>query len=436
MTGSERDAKRTRQTPEIYRFLFIMSAPITASSHTHVGTPPPEYHEEEWVTHTVHFHGFGSLSAERGARVYSPEFMLLGNQWRLKMYPSGRRDADEGMAFLGLNNMSDKAIDIDYGFSVNDGNGKQVAYQQTDYPRNFGPVGTTNSGRGFDFVKRSKLMQSLVKGTLIIEVRMRLAKPTTSVSPPFIPENPLTKMIQEEFLEEKYSDIVFEVGGDQRKDNAKKVAKIAPVTFPAHRIIVAKISNTLAELCASGAGDYGTTRIPIEIDNVSPDIFRLLLSYMYGMTISNDNMKSHAKEIIDVADRFGVTSLKLEAEAYFVKTTTFTMENVMELLLYAESKNYALLKEAAMDYIVENKADIIKKLSFTDAPGSFLNDVLVACVMSENEDGTVGDIESQLASMRVSQLRKKAHEMGLGVDGSRGMLIAAIKENLEKVHGY
>ena len=53
-------------------------------------------------------------------------------------------------------------------------------------------------------------------------------------------------------------------------------------------------------------------------------------------------MKFHAKEIIDVANRFGV-SLKLETEA-------FLMENVMELLLYAESKNCALLKEAAMDY--------------------------------------------------------------------------------------
>jgi hypothetical protein len=39
------------------------------------------------------------------------------------------------------------------------------------------------------------------------------------------------------------------------------------------------------------------------------------------MTISNDNMKLHAKEIIDAADRFGVTSLKLEAEASLVNTT-------------------------------------------------------------------------------------------------------------------
>jgi hypothetical protein len=183
---------------------------------------------------------------------------------------------------------------------------------------------------------------------------------------------------------------------------------------------------------------------------VKPDVFHLLLSYIYGLKISDDDMKSHTREIIDAADKYRVVNLKLEAEAYFVKTTTFTMENVMELLLYAESKNCALLKEAAMDYIVENKAviikqlsftdaagllDIIKQLSFTDAPG-LLYDVLVACVKSENEDGTVGDIDSQLASMRVSQLRRKAHEMGLGVDGSREMLITAIKESLEKARGY
>ena len=43
----------------------------------------------------------------------------------------------------------------------------------------------------------------------------------------------------------------------------------------------------------------------------------------------------------------------------------------MELLLYSESKNCALLKEAAIDYIVENKDNVIKKnlLSFVDVPG-------------------------------------------------------------------
>jgi hypothetical protein len=110
----------------------------------------------------------------------------------------------------------------------------------------------------------------------------------------------------------------------------------------------------LDDLCASSGGGGKGELSPISIDNVSRDTFRLLLSYIYGMQISNDEMKSHAKEIIEVADRFGVTSLKLEAETSLVNTMIFSIENVKDLLIYANSKYCALLKEAAMDYILEN----------------------------------------------------------------------------------
>ena len=55
-------------------------------------------------------------------------------------------------------------------------------------------------------------------------------------------------------------DIVFEVGGDQRKDNV--VATTTPVTFPAaHRCIVENCSSIFADLCASsgggGKGEWG-----------------------------------------------------------------------------------------------------------------------------------------------------------------------------------
>ena len=71
--------------------------------------------------------------------------------------------------------------------------------------------------------------------------------------------------------------------------------------------------------------------------------------------MSDDDMKSLAKEIIDAADRFGVTSLKLEAEVCLVNATIFGVENLKDILLYADLKNCALLKEAAMDYMAENK---------------------------------------------------------------------------------
>ena len=361
----------------------------------------------------------------------SPEFMLLGNPWRVELLPGGYEVAAEGMTSLSLHNMSNKAIEIDYGFSVNNGNGKQVAYKRSATPRNFAPMGGINA-RGFHFATRLSLLSSLINGTLIIEVHMRLAKPTKSVHPTFIPENPSAcKTIEDSFMDEKYSDIIFEVGGDQRKDNAMKVAKIARERFPAHRVIVAKCSSIIADLCDSHNDD--TT--PIEINDVLPDIFRLLLNYIYGGKLSEDDMVLHAREIIDAADKYGVISLKLEAEARLVEGTTFTIENVKELLIYAESKNCALLKEAAMDYVVANKTDVIKKLSFADAPGTLLNDMLTAFVRSETEYGgpTGGNDESDLSSMRVSELRRNAHEKGLNVDGSREMLIAALQGGLNMI---
>jgi hypothetical protein len=153
------------------------------------------------------------------------------------------------------------------------------------------------------------------------------------------------------------------------------------------------------------------------------------LNYIYGGKVSDDDMKSHEREIIEAADKYGVINLKLEAEACLVEGTTFTIENVKELLIYAESKNCALLKEAAMDYVVANKAEVIKKLSFNDAPGTLLNDMLTAVVRSETEYEAPagGTDENDISSMRVSELRRKAHEKGLNVDGSREMLIAALQ---------
>jgi hypothetical protein len=105
----------------------------------------------------------------------------LGNRWCLELYPGGKDDnTPEGMVTLDLCHISsEEGVIFDYSFSIIDGNCKQVAYGDDDDIDHW----------GFD-VKRSKLMRSLVDGALVIEIRMRLANPTDSVPPPFIPKNP------------------------------------------------------------------------------------------------------------------------------------------------------------------------------------------------------------------------------------------------------
>ena len=407
-----------------------MTAPI-ASAHTHMGTPAPGY-QEEWMTHTVHWHGFARLPSEQGEGVDSPEFMLLGNQWFLQLYPGGREHAAaEGMMSLFLWSRSNKAIDIDFGFSVNDGNGKRVANKRPAGPCHFDPVGGSASSRGWpNFAMRYNLLSSLVNGTLVIEVRMKVPVPLKSVPPPFIPENPFAKNIQRMFLDENFGNISFAVGAQQKKNNTKKAAKTTPVMFHAHQAILREcLTGILADICGSKGG---STSSPIEITDVSPEVFRHLLHSAYGGKISDDDMKLHNKEIIDAANRYGVVNLKLEAEACFVGNTTCTIENVMEHLLYADSMNCALLKEAGMDFLFENSDEAMDKISFNDVlTPSLFRDVLASVLRGKKKlgvkNGTDGENRFNFNSMRISELRREAHEKGLIVDGSREMIITSLK---------
>jgi speckle-type POZ protein len=350
-------------------------------------------------------------------------FTCLGRKWDLRIDADDDEDTDEGMVSVSLQNTSKKIIDIEASVIVKACREIKIgpstfAQKYKFYP---GKIWTI-----LNFASHSTIMDSLVDGTLVIEVQMNLADPSKT-PPPFVPENPSAcKVIQGLFMDEESADVVFELGGGQQLNgNSRKKAKNSSVRFFAHRLILQRCSPTLAELCGS-AGDETTT---IQISDVAPDIFRHLLHYIYGGEIADDGMNSHAQKIIDVADKYGVVNLKLEAEARLVKSTHFRVGNLLDLLLYADSKNCALLKEAAMDYMVEHKSEVMKGISFDGAPGALVGDVLAAMSRGERRNGTREEEEdgSEFDAMRISELRWRAHENGFGVDGSREMLIAALE---------
>jgi len=114
-----------------------------------------------------------------------------------------------------------------------------------------------------------------------------------------------------------------------------------------------------------------------------------------------------------------------------VKSTALTNDNIIDNLLYADSKNLALLKESVMDYIVANKDDIIGKVSFSNVPSDMITDILAAVARGEQNDNDIND-SINYNKMRVGTLRKMLHEKGLDVDGSREAMIALLKENSEE----
>mmetsp|Transcript_10867 Transcript_10867/g.26829 ORF Transcript_10867/g.26829 Transcript_10867/m.26829 type:complete len:411 (-) Transcript_10867:412-1644(-) len=400
-----------------------------------VGTRPRNF--RRWHKAEVHFHGFAALSTGRRDFVASSDFTCLGHKWRLVLYPGGSPVSDAGMIGLYLINMSNKGIKINYGFGVKDSDGRYTAHKNTE-SANFPAHGVEDEDEAWalfgDVTKRSTILKSLVNGSLVIEVQMRLAGLAQMIPPPFVPENPACNCLRKMFMEEESADIVFEFhqkGGNQKKKakdrSPRKKAKTSPAMFYAHRIILQKCAPQLAEMC--GPMENATSPVSVSIPDVTPEIFHHILRYIYGGEIDGDDLEANARDIIDAADKYGVFNLKLKAEACLVKTTAISVENVMDLLLYADSKNCALLKEAVMDFIVQNEVDVINKVSFKDIPGETVKDVLAAMARGKNKSGENSTCEDHLCTMRITELRKRVHKKGLEVDGSRDMLIAALKES-------
>ena len=195
-----------------------------------VGTPPDGLKSEGWTTTVVQFHGFANLPTTRGEYVESPEFSCFGHQWGFDIYPGGKNNSSEGYAAVSLCNMSHTSIKLQWGYSVRDSNDKEVVHKKplTD---EFGAVDSErNAWRVKDFAKRSKLMASLVDGSLIVEVRMKSASTSKSITQ-FIPSNPINKNVLNLYTNaEETADVLFEVGGQQQCTDTNKKNNLKATT--------------------------------------------------------------------------------------------------------------------------------------------------------------------------------------------------------------
>lgn len=117
---------------------------------------------------------------------------------------------------------------------------------------------------------------------------------------PYIPKNPCVQGILslfDEGRESESTDVTFSFVVNGEVGDGGQAEKLH-----AHKLILHGCAPTLAEYCDSCKESNGD----IPIKDVKPEIFRHLLHFVYGGTISCDILKANAKELIDASDRFGV----------------------------------------------------------------------------------------------------------------------------------
>ena len=224
----------------------------------------------------------------------------------------------------------------------------------------------------------------------------------------YVPPNPFSALMKSLFLDEETADLLLEVGEGEEK-----------CQYFAHYIILKQCAPDLASLC------YGCDKSePLHLPDVDHEVFLELLRYVYGKKVAEDKWKGRHQDFIDAADKYGVVHLKLMAEARYVKEDKINVDNVVDKLLYADSKNCALLKEQAILFIMNNAKVVLNSESFKSFPKSesIIKEIFTIA-------GIVAQPPAlQEAEYMVDWLRKQLSEEGLDVDGSREVLIARLED--------
>jgi len=362
----------------------------------------------------VHFHGFAGLQTTRGVKVLSPEFSCFGHQWTVVIYPGGSRNTNEGYVGVYINNCSPESIQAHYRIVLKHPTDPTLVAGSVGSMATFGAQGIGGNGKGkHNFAMRGKLLPYLDNGTLTLEVQLRTNKQTEQPTS-FAPSNPFNDNMLGGFNNEEMSDVTFEVSG-------RFVIETSATTFHAGHLILKLNAPPLADMCRPG--DEAT----VPINGVEPEVFKTLLYFCYGETIKEDELAANAEAIIEAADRFGVVNLKLQAEAVLTKQTEITVDNLLDNLLYANSKNLALFQEKIMDFVAENGNKIVGNVSFDAVPGESMSDLLTAVARGKEPVGDAAP-EDDLKFMRVGEMRKQLHDKGLCIDGSRETMIALLRQ--------
>jgi hypothetical protein len=356
------------------------------------------------------FNDFANLPNNVNESTKSSAMWCHGYQWELELHPGGISDFDEDEEiFLSLSmecvsaKRDDCEVKARFALHVPSANSSQDLHEHC------------NTGWAYShFHPLTKVLFDtskpfLVDGNLTIEVDIQVYK---DASPSWEPKNEL-QLDMMKILEstDQSGDVTFQVG---------------PEEFSAHRHILearAPVLAALAEDCPSGT--------PIPIQDIKPSAFRSLLRFVYANDV--EDLPNEARELLDVANRFGCKALKLAAEAELA-SSCITVDTAADMILIGDAKNCALLKEAAIDCSAANSMLVKSSKGWKEIEESLpLMKELMDVVIGNKKrpapaNGSEQEERDYYKRICVSTLRRKLEDKGLDVDGSREMLISRLEQ--------
>ncbi|CAL4916818.1 unnamed protein product [Urochloa decumbens] len=301
-----------------------------------------------------------------GNSINSQQFRVGGHRWHIEYYPNGwkSKHVDYLSLYLRLDgHVAEHDVKFQFEFSFID----QVERQEPSRIRTMQSRGIPGDfGWGYPcFVRRSVFEGSrhlkndsfTVRCDIVVitDTDRRPSSAAVVVSPPPSIQQHLGSLL----MSGEGADVTFEVGGE---------------TFTAHRCVLAARSPVF-RAGLFGPMKEGTTTSAIRIDDMEPQVFGLLLSFIYTDLVLDDHVVSGCgnhrdddkmilwQNLLVAADIYDLQKLRLVCEENLCRyIEADTVEGIVAL---AEQHNCQGLKGACLDFSNSpQKEEVIAKASF------------------------------------------------------------------------
>lgn len=246
---------------------------MSTSSILHIGKPPPEF--DGWEETTLFVHNFEELPYDNEA-ITSSSFRCFGHLWQLKVFPGGDEDIgvddenDDPPIVVHLINLSPSEVVIDWKISLLKNIvgwyclGEETAEDLMGDPLDI-RVGKGNDcgvRRVEDSITRSHVLrQFLHGGSLGVKVSIRLSDAKSYGNA----------------IRSQYSSAYSNIGAYLDEETADIAFDVKGVSFVAHKVIIKTHAKDLYVMCESA-----NKSSPMLINDVDPEIFRIMLRSLYG----------------------------------------------------------------------------------------------------------------------------------------------------------
>jgi hypothetical protein len=365
-------------------------------------------------------HDFANLKEKRGKCIHTDDIRVQGNLWWLEIYPRGRSSSNTDVEYVSLYLCSEvfNPISIPVIAMVDIRTKTKVRkIEKFEFSK--------TSGAGWpNYSKRQDIIQNdcTKEGTLTLTVELEIATEKNAV---WFPRQSTYNYYDRTGSQlyrsvETTSDVTFVVGN---------VGK----NFMVHKCILALRARALYELVIveelSNSNNEGhCSSIIIVLPDIDEKAFNAFIEFVYTgkepeLNKNDDDDGDIAKLILDAANRFSCTYLKLYIESVIVEKF-LVPSNAAAFLLLADSYSCALLKEASMNmYVIDSLAVMDSKDDWTKLKES--NDLLTELLVyaTSGRSQKYSSVVDNVDDFDVTSLRERLEKANLDVDGSRKILV-------------